>query len=1310
MATIGKQFPADVLSTSWLATWAPYLTVNYHNPGNGVGSLLATVLDQRDSEAEEIFGILTESLNGQHEIGAPGRHIYSAFLLSARPEAWEAVEKTLLAAQRQEGLRQAILETIDFTHPEAFRRMLRLILEHDLYRFSAVVRAVDVWFGHLWAAGSGSVMKKMLGQLADFLDNPATCETALKGEDPEAAFLALWCAATEDAVASIPKTEELLKSKSVEMRYIAARHLYNLDLNVSTAALIPMLDDEDLRVALLAIPRGQYTAEPRGVGAADDRFERLERLVERVPVKRQKLKSIVWPWNEITVNQEQVAASLSSALGDRPPTRLIPHLNKMSTHMRHHVVNKLLSVKPWDAATREVAIELTGDSSPSVRILALTAFKDQTLIPAEVERLATLLKRKASDLRRGVLEVLLKQDDAGVLATSDRLLAAGDANQRLAGAELIRLMTDAQRSVDECRERADAYRASRKKVSSEELSHLDEISREKVAVASLHNALGLMNPTDRTPAVAPRALKVSFTTPAAVECLKSLYDLIHSKREETIRVERHSGVEEMLLGNLRWGFAHPDRKKSPDTQESKLPLAEIWKSWYSGRAAQLKDDDGLELVRAQLWADLCTGWEGQRWKVWSQASESRKKFAEVISGGQPEPTLRYPGVVKSVIQWLLYLFPRDSHDYLLDALEAAYSMVPADDMQQLLKSTKKVQRFPLVYQAATIEWRDEPVFRLWQNALSQPSRPASSLLQPRQNVRFWQLMHWREQPIDSAPRRRPDTALLRAAYSEGAASLADVADQLLGPPDQGSHSASRFGLLAELTERKPPKEIEAWLTKHPEVRDLVDRAVTRIVDLELSRGDAQTAATEPVNSLSALNGVEILRRILQVLGKAEFKVGPRWYRSENLDRRSSLTHLAQITFPAEGETPDQFMLLFKQAIADKQFPEERLLQLVFLAPQWLKCVENYFKWDGMNEGVYWFLAHMRWIGGLGELAAEAAGTDDQPAQAEPSTNDSTAPEEELSPTVRKQSAWERLILERTPLSGVERNEGAIDVPWFQKTYAQLGDKHWQRLAAAARFAANASQAKRAVFVADVLLNRVSRKELVDGIKKRQLKEYVRLLGLLPLAKGKKSKSDLLERCKVLREYRRYASQLSGLTKPAAMRSWEIGMRNMAQTAGYADPLRLEWAVGAEAVEDLVAGPVVVEKGGIAVTLALDETSKQVITIRKGDKELKSIPPAIKKDKKIAELTGVTELKRQAVGIRQSLEVAMCRGDHFSSEELREWSAHALVAPMLSRLVVIGEGIMGYPDKQGKVLRDYQGKLEPVKTGEQLRFTHPHDLL
>jgi hypothetical protein len=559
-----------------------------------------------------------------------------------------------------------------------------------------------------------------------------------------------------------------------------------------------------------------------------------------------------------------------------------------------------------------------------------------------------------------------------------------------------------------------------------------------------------------------------------------------------------------------------------------------------------------------------------------------------------------------------------------------------------------------------------------------------------------------------------DHELLLEAYAQRAATLADVADHLLAPRARGRYGSEGFDLLRTLTYRKPPKETEAWLAEHPEVRDLVQRAVVRILELELSRGDSPTAATIPAHSIQALLGIETLRRILHALGKADFKIGHSWRISAHEDRRQTLTALAKVTYPADQETAGEFQRIMKAAIAAGEFPEERLLQLTFLAPQWTKHVEAYLGWQQMSEGVYWFLAHMRYVSGLGENAAEAAG-DDEPSSEAADNSDAArgdiTDEEGATSQPKKLSAWERLILERTPLTDAERNEGAIDVNWFRRTHELLGEKRWQALAAAARFAANAPQAKRAQFIADVLLNRIKRQELITGIKKKQLKDHVRLLGLLPLATGKKREADLMERCQVLREYRRYANQLSGLTKPTALRAWEIGMKNLSQMAGYADPLRLEWAVGAEAVKDLAKGPIKVSKDGVIVTLSLDELSKPEITIHKGEKELKSIPPAVKKDKKVAELTGrVTDLKRQATAIRQSLEAAMCRGDVFSGEELRQWCSHALLAPLLARLIVIGEGITGYPDKGGKALRDFRGKLEPVKTTERLRLVHPHDLL
>lgn len=1311
LAAIGNSYTPDVLTPAWLAAWAPHLDNRQHYHAAELGVLLGGVLCERGPQADEVFEILRQSLNNQHEIGEPGKHVFTALLLSDRPEAWELVENTLLAAQRQEGLRQAILETVDLTHPTAFRRMLRLILDQDLIRFSAVVRAFDVWLGQLWVSASAGVIKKMLEQIVTLLDDAAALQEAVRSKDPETVFLALWCMSIDDAIASVPVAEKLLTSKSVEIRYVAARHLANLDLDASAAALIPAIDDEDLRVALLALPQPQYQTsfvEIAGV-KSDDRFERIERLVERVPEKPLKLKPLVWPWTETTVKQSSVAACLLNTLGARPATRLIPHLDQLDPHSRTRAVTNMVQTKPWGPALRAAVLDLAGDASSGVRNTALQALESESLAASEIQQLEGYLSRKAGDLRLSILSLILKQSDEGVLESSGRLVASKDANQRLAGLELLRLMTDSDRSAGTCRARASAWRAGRKSISTEEQTQLQEIAAENADEMTLENALGLMNPAERTPVIPPQDRKVPFLTAAAAACLKSLDDLIHEHRETTIQVTNYAGTQDELLGNAQWGFPYPNLRKPRDNQEQRLPLAEVWKSWTAGRDEKLRGADGLELYRAWIWQPYFGGYTLERWNHWAESSSARKQIAAAITGDRLE-TLRYPSQIGSVLMWLLFLEPCDPREYVLDALETVFSMVPAADHERLKEPLDLVNVFRNFGNTEELDWRDAPPFQMWTEALVTTLRILGLEFSPAQQVRRWQLLHWQDEPVPGARRRRVSNEELLTAYKLKAASLADVADQLLAPRSSRQYYGERFELLSALTARKRPASLEEFLTAHPEVRELVESAVTRILNLELSRGDAPTAGTVPAPAISALRGIETLRRILHALGKADFKPGRYWSVGSQQERREILTQLAKVTFPADGETADDFVRIMRDAVKEGQFPEERLLQLAFLAPQWTKSLEAYTGWDQMSEGVYWFLAHMRYLSCSADNAAdgETAPADGEEAatasDGEENADGTGRPERKLSP-------WERLILERTPLTNTERAEGAIDVPWFVRTHALLGNRRWLELAAAARFAANASQARRAQFIADVLLNKVKRKELIDGITKKQLKEQVRLLGLLPLATGAKRDADLSLRCKTLRDYLRYANQLSGLTKPQALRAWEIGMKNLAMTAGYPDPLRLEWAVGADEVRDLAEGSLSVTKAGVTVTLALDELSKPSVTVFRGEKELKALPAELKKDKQIAELTGrVTELKRQASAIRQSLETAMCRGDSFTGAELQQWCGHALLAPQLSRLIVTGEGIAGYPDKRGKALRNWEGKLEPVKSAETLRFAHPHDLL
>ena len=123
------------LAPAALAEWCGYIDPDgffLH-----LENFLAAAIDEGD---KEVLNILIQTIRGEHPIGAISRTGVRALLASSNPEAWAEVERLLLLAQRQEGLRQTIFESVDELRPEAFKRFLGAIIEHNLLRFSSVAR------------------------------------------------------------------------------------------------------------------------------------------------------------------------------------------------------------------------------------------------------------------------------------------------------------------------------------------------------------------------------------------------------------------------------------------------------------------------------------------------------------------------------------------------------------------------------------------------------------------------------------------------------------------------------------------------------------------------------------------------------------------------------------------------------------------------------------------------------------------------------------------------------------------------------------------------------------------------------------------------------------------------------------------------------------------------------------------------------------------------------------------------------------------------------------------------------------------
>ena len=1285
-------YPQNVV---WFAAWAPHLSI--YSAADTLGVLFAAAIDAGGTEGEEVFEILCASARGEHAIGAMGRHVTRALLSAARPAGWEFVEQLLLAAQREEGLRQVILESVDEAHPEAFRRMLRLILDHDLARFSATVRACDVWVGYQWDAASAGVVNAVIAKLLEYLDDPAARTSATRGKDAEQAYLALWAQAFNDAPGAIAPAAELLKHPQPEHRFIAAHLLSQVQLIGAHEKLLSALDDADLRVAHCAMLALLRTPDDRITNG--DFFERLERLLPRYPASVTKLKPAVWPWSAYAVSKENVAAGLASSLGQRPPTRLIAHIPHMTTYTRPRVLDLLAQQKQWDAATRDTLFAFVGDASKHVREAALLGLAKCQINATEAGAMEALLDRKSSDLRRGVLTLLSSQSDTDALASADRLLAAKSSPRRLAGCELLRELVEKKRGAEACRLRAEQYRVAHPRLNDAERQQLDVVLAVESEPPTLANALGLLRHEDRTWPAPPRARGVQFHSPAGRAIVAALDALLKANAQQVATYKNSAGEEQrQLLAEITYAFPYPDPKRPVAEDRTHLPLAEVWENWWQTRGPELRDADGMELLRAVAWFSfVLEPYSGPREMVKTFPDATKVVFGEVSAGRDQNF-----GRLSLVLLWLIRLYPpAGSAGFVLDAAESALALVPAEYQQftepqanSLSKTDRSLEDLvdydpedALAKQPGlktTAHWRNQgSPFFTWLNVANLVMKNAPQTWTPAEHGRYWHLLRWLDEPVrpreagggDSAipawrclPRRRSKLIYLSRAYETGFAREGDILDHLLGKRSGEGFHVYLFDDLAQLTRRTIPPKFTPFKFLPP----IADKCRQRILEVELTRGDKPTVASPAALSLASVCGIDDLVAILRALGKGNFTRGST---RDNQSRETVFSHLVRCAFPHAGETPADF----KAKALAAGLATERLVELAVYAPQWAPHVEHALGWDGLTEAVWWIHAHTK-------------GTD-------------WAVDNEI------RELWQADMNARTALSSADLLEGAVDVAWFLRVHAALGKQRWGVVYEAAKFASTGAGHARARLFADAMLGEISRKELALRVKQKRNQDALRALGLLPLAAAKKREADLLDRYQVIQEFRRSSKQFGSQRQASEKRAAQIAQQNLARTAGFADPIRLEWAMEAKAVEDLADGPIAVTVEDVRVTLSIDPWGEVELQVTRDGKALGDIPGKLKKHPRVVALRErKVELKRQASRIRPSLEQFMVRGDEFTGAELRELMRHPLLAPMLANLVLIAEGIAGYPVHDGQALEDCRGQIEALKPTEKIRVAHPLDLL
>ncbi|SEW51898.1 DUF4132 domain-containing protein [Chitinophaga arvensicola] len=1183
---------------------------------------------------EAVFQLMEDIIFNKDTIGKVTRPIIKALLNSEKQQAWELVEKLLLAAQRQEGLRQTILESLDETSTGALKYMIKVLIDHKMTRFSSVVRAVDVWAGLGWDAEKESTVKKFLEKAHEYLETPALIPAALQSQHNMEVYMALWAQGVYDVAVTKPLLEELFTTGNTQKRCLALKFAretkyYNIDMPLLYRAL---KDKEEvvLGAAVTGINQLLHGRRDHYNQYFPELFSRLHAIAERSSGKEKVFTSQVFSWMNITFDRNDVWQAMLHLIGDQQDRLdiMMGYYDEMNLSLREQLARQIFpehAAWGWNEQTSKVAaltafqrnfaIRLLKDRGEFVVDVAFRALSKEQFAVTEMPVFVELLKRKSAGGRSKAIALILRQQEDVVAAVTTQLLE-GDAEQRLAGLDIAVQLKKGNRLVKEINDWQASFK-ERKNISQREEMLLLQLSADnEQGNYTGENGYGLFDRALISPVVAPVADaddyyaqclqtgEYGFSMPVTQmqEALKALYTLILENGDHEYEAESYDGSRRKVLIANEFSANKPYSYtfESPEAEYAAYPLPEVWEQWYQEHHIQPRDIFILNTLLLD---------KQEQGETWQQLTAAYYPAFELLipEACRTKHTYRWSNPLMRVLTALQLIHPfAERNAFLLGATRRLF----ASFTPEVLSYQSDGKQYPYTRGG----WQKVGVL----NKL--PDLVNTGKLAGDEIAQAWQLYHWRQFTGIEVIEELPPLTLFCSAYEAGLISESEMYRGLI--------SKDNLRLLSQTRQRKDAFD---YFGQFPFLKEMFIRVREHFLDIELKRGDTATAVTKFVPQLETVYGINRLAEILTGLGKTTLYRGYIYGGSDDFTRQQQFSTLLKKCFPAPEDTQE----LFDKTLQSLKISEAQLIEAAVYAPQWQQFVSKYLNWKGLDAAIWWMHAHTK-----------SSGAAEQNAEAESE------------------------IARYSAVDLADFKIGAVDKDWFLKAYKEIGKARWQIVYDAAKYISDGNEHRRARLYADVITGDIKLKEITQKIKEKRDQDYLRMYGLVPLSKANPDK-DVLGRYEYLQQFKKESRQFGAQKQTSEALAIRIALENLARNAGYADPLRLTWAMETRQVQQILSKETQVQYDDVSIGLVIDATGMADVVAFKGDKPLKAIPPKYKKDAKVEELNDYRKILREQFSrSKKSLEDAMVRGDSFLYTELANLFGHPVIARHLEKLVFV----------------------------------------
>ena len=1271
-----------------------YVVYNEYN----VEAFFALLLDEKPDAYYELF---KDIFSSEHEIGGVCPVLIKAALITQDTRYRTLVEQLLLAAQLQEGLRQMILESLDETSLASLQHFIGVILGHNLTRFSSVVRAVDVWFGFGWEAPQQSVIKRTLELSQTFLSDHAAAEKAVNSKDNIERYVSLWAVgvrsvqqALDLAVKAIQDPQTSHEGRIVTLYFVQQTQITYTD--IATYAEAHFGEAADLDYWLLQnLPKGSPSPAL---------FDRMQAVAKTLPKEGKHFEGVGFRWLSFTLKPQDIYRFLIGEANEEQQERLAAELSEIPVEERQNLLQNVYPVLgrgryyyeseaekkkkpekyPADSWQRALVRTALNDKAAMVAGIAFDIFKKIPLVHEDILAIEQVLSRKNKEQRKESVALLIKQPESVLKDSTSRLIVSKSADQRLAALEILSVLQEEQRLTDYVTEQVEAYRGRK-------LTKNEQVLMDKLAYNSdetgevrydLSNGFGVIDFDRLTPFVLPqpqfdkeRKEKKGFLFDKIIrvekvrEALNELLVIWRKHKDYEYQYEGYQGATITTLLGKEIRRQHQEQEgETPMDRLNDLPLAELWKDWHQKH--QLNEMEYEYAIR------YCEN-------IFYE-NEIPKQLKGYLTGYYPDFKVAFQGDVggnyyESEARRLEDLLAPISEAYAEDrAFLASFKLSVFEDALATYPPEKRKVKIERDYD--DMDWTE--VIDEFVISMNQVENGDIDYYTPEQRLRLWQLLYYvyaQKQTKDDLTIYNPQEVLtdLRAKVRESER-LPGVNGGLAGLTltlyQKGQLSADDLLFFCLLEDdlftvaqggenyfyRRLPEALKTSLTFPNTQLELLK---TRMLQLELQRGDLPTDASIYIRYLQEIEGMHYFFEALERMGKEPFAKG--YYYGNDLTKRRTFSHILEVSQPSATDT----FVAFKAHLDKIKITDKRLVEAACYALHWADWIGDYLQIKDFKEAIWWFIAHT---------------TDYMDAEKETIVSQySTVPRDDFQ-------------------------RGAIDVDWYHRVHKAVGKEGWKLIQESAKYLSDGMGYRRVKLYSAVLTGEIKLDEVIQKITEKRDKDYVMALGLVPINK-KKEEEDLVRRYNLLQTFLKESKQFGQQRQESEKNAVEIGLDNLSRNAGYEDSIRFSWAMEAKATQQIMEKSTLV-LDDTTIKLVVDEQGKAELEVTKGDKTLKSIPDKYKKNKEVEALKdSKTYLTKQYSRTRLSLEQAMLSQTLFTAAELAKILEHPVVKAMLSKLVLFNPETQASGFWQDGKLLSAEGTLTPLKATDKLLIAHPSHL-